>query len=244
MSSSHGLDSKYWCIVPAAGVGSRMGAAHPKQYLSLLDKTICEHTLLRLLSVPRIEKIIVCVSGADTWWPGLSLNGDPRILSVEGGGERCDSVLNGLHLLRTMAADSDWVLVHDVARPCVRVADIERLMQITASQQNGGILATPVRDTLKRSGKTGSGENKNTVAATVDRSNLWHALTPQLFRVGELTAALQGALQAGVTVTDEASAIEWQGGTPLLVEGHPDNIKITHPNDLPLALLFLKQTHN
>ena len=238
MSSQTGSAPKYWCIVPAAGVGKRMGVEYPKQYLSLLDKTVCEHTLLRLLSVPDIEKIIVAVSRTDTWWPNLSLKNDPRVISVEGGKERCDSVLNGLHFLRTIAADSDWVLVHDVARPCVRVADIQNLMKITAEKSNGGILATPVRDTLKRS------DENNEIGATVHRSHLWQALTPQLFRVGELTLALRGALDEGAVITDEASAIEWRGGKPLLVEGHPDNIKITHPNDLSLALLFLKQTHD
>lgn len=233
------IDSKpqYWCIVPAAGVGRRMGADHPKQYLSLLDKTVCEHTLLRLLSVPGISKVVVCVSPEDTWWPKLSLKDDPRIVAVDGGKERCDSVLNGLHYLRTLAADSDWVLVHDVARPCVRVTDIETLIGQAGAHSCGGILATPVRDTLKRA------DASQEIADTVDRSQMWQALTPQMFKVGELTHALESALAEGVTITDEASAIEWAGGKPLLVEGHPDNIKITHPNDLSLALLFLKQTH-
>lgn len=228
-------ETNYWCVVPAAGVGKRMGVDYPKQYLSLLDKTVCEHTLLRLLSVPQLKKIIVCVSKTDTWWPQLSIKDDPRIVTVAGGKERCDSVLNGLNYLRTLAADSDWVMVHDVARPCVRVADIELLMAKTQDHPDGGILATPVRDTLKRA-------KGNTIATTVDRSQLWQALTPQLFKVGALTHALASALENQVTVTDEASAIEWAGGQPLLIEGHPDNIKITHPNDLPLALLFLKNT--
>ncbi len=229
--------ASYWCVVPAAGVGKRMGADHPKQYLSLLDKTVCEHTLLRLLSVPAIEKIIVCLSPEDTWWPRLSLQGDPRILTVEGGQERCHSVLNGLHFLRSLAADQDWVLVHDVARPCVRREDINTLINATRDHKDGGILATPVRDTLKRAGE------QQQIQETVDRTCLWHALTPQLFRVGALTHALESALAAGATITDEASAIEWAGGDPLLVEGHPDNIKITHPSDLSLALLYLQQHH-
>ncbi|MCG8670395.1 MAG: 2-C-methyl-D-erythritol 4-phosphate cytidylyltransferase [Pseudomonadales bacterium] len=238
--TSTNIEPRYWCIVPAAGVGARMGADHPKQYLSLLEKTVCEHTLLRLLSVPEIEKIVVCLSPSDTWWPNLSLRDDPRILTVDGGAERCDSVLNGLHFLRTMASDTDWVMVHDVARPCVRVADIHQLIESTKQHPWGGILATPVRDTLKRAKSTG---DQAEIESTVDRTSLWQALTPQLFRVGDLTSALAASLEANVTITDEASAIEWHGGEPLLVEGHPDNIKITHPNDLPLALLFLKQTH-
>ena len=231
-------DPTYWCVVPAAGVGKRMGAHHPKQYFTLLNKTVCEHTLLRLLSVRAIEKIIVCLSPGDSWWPELSLFDEPRILTVDGGQERCDSVLNGLHFLRNMAADQDWVMVHDVARPCVRVADIEKLMAATRDHLCGGILATPVRDTLKRAGE------HQQIAETVDRTALWHALTPQLFRVAELTHALEAALAAGVTITDEASAIEWAGGRPLLVEGHPDNIKITHPCDLSLAQSYLQQHRN
>ena len=227
----------YWCVVPAAGVGKRMGADHPKQYLSLLNKTVCEHTLLRLRSVPHIRKIVVCLSPEDTWWPALSLHDDPAIVTVDGGSERCHSVLNGLHYLRTLAADDDWVLVHDVARPCVRREDIEKLIAATRDHRDGGILATPVRDTLKREGQ------QQQISETVDRTRLWHALTPQLFRVGALTHALEAALAAGATVTDEASAIEWAGGDPLLVEGHPDNIKITHPSDLSLALLYLQQHH-
>lgn len=230
-------DPTYWCVVPAAGIGKRMGAEHPKQYLSLLDKTVCEHTLLRLLSVPKLEKLVVCISKTDDWWPKLALAGDPRIITVDGGQERCHSVLNGLHYLRTFAADSDWVLVHDVARPCVRVADIENLIAKTRDHKDGGLLATPVRDTLKRAA------GNQHVETTVDRTDLWQALTPQLFKVGALTHALEAALAQQVTITDEASAIEWAGGEPLLVEGHPDNIKITHPNDLPLALLFLQQHH-
>lgn len=224
----------YWCVVPAAGAGKRMGADHPKQYLTLFNKTVCEHTLLRLLGLPEICRIIVCVSPSDTWWPNLSLCKESRITTVLGGAERCHSVLNGLRHLRTLAADNDWVLVHDVARPCVRSADIRLLMERTRHHAHGGILATPVRDTLKKA--TAADE----IDHTVDRSQLWQALTPQLFRVGDLTDALETALAAGVSITDEASAIEWAGGHPLLVEGHPDNIKITHPNDLPLALLYLK----
>ncbi|MDX1693719.1 MAG: 2-C-methyl-D-erythritol 4-phosphate cytidylyltransferase [Ketobacteraceae bacterium] len=228
----------YWCVVPAAGIGRRMGAEHPKQYLSLLDKTVCEHTLLRLLSVPGIRQIVVCLAPDDIWWPRLSLHEHPRITTVAGGIERCDSVLNGLHFLRSLAADEDWVLVHDVARPCVRRKDIEALMAATRNHQDGGILATPVRDTLKRSGAD------QHISETVDRTSLWHALTPQLFPVGALTCALEAALANQVTITDEASAIEWAGGRPLLVEGHPDNIKITHPSDLSLALMYLQHQHS
>lgn len=214
-----------------------MGADHPKQYLKLMDKTVCEHTLMRLLGIAEIDQIVVSVSPEDSWWSALSLKNEPRITSVKGGKERCDSVLNGLNALRAKAEDHDWVMVHDVARPCVRVEDIHLLMQQTRSHDCGGILATPVRDTMKRSNADGE------IQKTVDRNGLWHALTPQIFRYGRLKQALTDALAAGQPITDEASAIEWAGGAPLLVEGHPDNIKITHPNDLKLALLYLREQH-
>lgn len=229
--------ARYWCVVPAAGVGRRMGTDYPKQYLKLMDKTVCEHTLIRLLGISEIEQIVVSVSPEDAWWPTLSLQNDSRITSVKGGQERCDSVLNGLNALRAHAEDHDWVIVHDVARPCVRKDDIRSLMQRTQNHSCGGILATPVRDTMKRSNPHGE------IQQTVDRNGLWHALTPQLFRYGQLKQALTDALDAGQPITDEASAIEWAGGAPLLVEGHPDNIKITHPNDLKLALLYLREQH-
>ena len=226
---------KYWCIVPAAGVGKRMGANVPKQYLNLLGKTVLEHTLERLLSVSGLSQIVVCVSPGDEYWGRVSLS-HTRIKTAEGGRERCDSVLNGLNYLTANGvADTDWVMVHDVVRPCVRVGDIERLMAETADSSVGGILASPVRDTMKRA--MGAG----TVGETVCRDHLWHALTPQLFRVGMLRGALSKALESGVRVTDESSAIEWAGYRPLLVEGHPDNIKVTHKADLQLAELFIQQ---
>jgi len=226
---------RYWCIVPAAGVGQRMGASHPKQYLKLSDKTVCEHTLLRLLELEDIERVIVCLSAQDDWWQKTPLSNDGRIDVVPGGAERCDSVLNGLSFLEGKAGENDWVLVHDVARPCVRVTDIQALIDKTRDHSVGGLLAAPVRDTMKRANASGE------VETTVCRDNLWHALTPQIFRFGVLKKALSEALQKTIKVTDEASAIEWAGGSPLLVEGCPDNIKITHPDDLQLAKLYLQQ---
>jgi len=227
---------KHWCIVPAAGVGKRMGANVPKQYLTLLSKTVLEHTLERLLSVSGLSQVVVCVSPDDEYWERVSLKGHSRIKTAAGGRERCDSVLNGLDYLTANGVNgTDWVMVHDVVRPCVRVGDIERLMAQTADSSVGGILASPVRDTMKRA------MGEGTVGETVCRDHLWHALTPQLFRVGLLREALSKALESGVRVTDESSAIEWAGHRPLLVEGHPDNIKITHKADLQLAELFIQQ---
>jgi 2-C-methyl-D-erythritol 4-phosphate cytidylyltransferase len=166
----------------------------------------------------------------------LPIASHPLIHVVAGGAERCDSVLNALHALRSTAAADDWVLVHDVARPCVDPNDIQRLIDTLASSDAcGGILATPVRDTMKRA------DDQGCIQHSVERSGLWHALTPQMFRYGLLVTALQAACEAGVTITDEASALEWRGQHPRLIEGRPDNIKVTHPQDLALVALALSQ---
>lgn len=227
---------RLWCVVPAAGVGKRFGAAVPKQYLILNQQTVIEHTLQRLLSIPCVEKIIVALSAEDARFESLSIASESRLVSVEGGEERSDSVRNGLLSLSQYASKNDWVLVHDVARPCVRVNDVLALLdQVEVASAIGGILAHPVRDTMKRANASCQ------VTETVDRDCLWHALTPQLFRVGELLQALILAEQDKAQVTDEASAMERLGHSPLLVEGHSDNIKITHPQDLQLAALYLQQ---
>lgn len=219
---------KFFAVVPAAGVGRRMGGEMPKQYLSLCGRSIVEQTLNKLLCVSNLEKIIVAVSAADDHWTSLAVASHPRIVKVIGGRERSDSVLNGLVHLSTFANESDWVLVHDVARPCVAVNDIQRMMQHLSDHKVGGILAIPVNDTLKR-------VNGVAIEATVDRLQLWQAQTPQMFRLGMLRDALSRAVCDGVTVTDEASAIERAGYYPVVVEGSNSNIKITRPEDLPLA---------
>lgn len=225
-----------WCVVPAAGVGKRFGSALPKQYLPLLDQTVCEHTLERLLQLREIRRIVVSLSAEDTQFKQLKIATEPRIHTTLGGAERCHSVLNGLKALQPDARDSDWVLVHDVARPCLRPDDVRKLLQqVEVAGAIGGILANPVRDTMKRSNA------QNRILETVCRNQLWHALTPQLFRLGQLRDGLESALAENALVTDEASALERAGHQPLLVEGHPDNIKITHPQDLPLAALFIQQ---
>ena len=228
-----------WCVVPAAGVGKRFGSAVPKQYLPLHCQTVCEHTLQRLLQVEPIQRIVVCLSSEDQTFRQLDVARDARISTTLGGGERCHSVLHGLHALAADASDDDWVLVHDVARPCIRPDDVRKLLhQVQTENAIGGILANPVRDTMKRSNA------HRHIVDTVSRDQLWHALTPQLFPLGLLRDAIESALADHAIVTDEASAIERIGHQPLLVEGHPDNIKITHPQDLPLAALFIQQQEN
>lgn len=221
-----------WAVVPAGGRGARMGSELPKQYLQLAGASILEHTLQRLLGEPRILGIVVALAAGDDLGRTIVAPHAPRVQVAAGGAERCHSVLNGLDALP--AADEDWALVHDAARPCLRPMDLARLIDQLAADPVGGILGVPVRDTLKRCGAGGA------IDATVDRASLWHALTPQMFRVGLLRAALREALAAGRLVTDEAQAVELAGHTPRMVEGHGDNLKITRPEDLPLAEWYLR----
>lgn len=227
--------ARYWAMVPAAGAGKRMGSAIPKQYLPLAGQPVIAHTLDTLLRYPHFAGLVVAISAGDEWWPavaaGIATNKPLQI--VTGGAERCHSVLNGLDALWQHAHPNDWVLVHDAARPCLTVSDLDRLLAELTNDPIGGLLAIPVRDTLKQ---TDAGQR---VAATVDRSQLWYALTPQMFRLGILRDALQAALQSGLLVTDEAAAMEAAGFAPRLVEGRADNLKITRPEDLALAEFYL-----
>ncbi|MDA3133747.1 2-C-methyl-D-erythritol 4-phosphate cytidylyltransferase [Atlantibacter subterranea] len=217
-------------VVPAAGIGSRMQSDCPKQYLTIGDHTILEHAVASLLRHPRVGRVIVAVSPADKQFDALPLACDPRVMRVDGGRERADSVLAGLK----MADGAAWVLVHDAARPCLHPDDLDALLAITAHSRVGGILAAPVRDTMKR-GEPG----KALIAHTVDRIDLWHALTPQLFPLELLRDCLIRALNEGATITDEASALEHCGYHPELVAGRGDNIKVTRPEDLALAAFYL-----
>ncbi|MDC7824245.1 MULTISPECIES: 2-C-methyl-D-erythritol 4-phosphate cytidylyltransferase [Pseudomonadaceae] len=217
----------FWVVIPAAGIGSRMRADRPKQYLQLAGRTILEHTLDCFLDHPRLKGLVLSLAADDPFWPALPCATDPRIQRVEGGAERADSVLAGLlRLVELGAQEGDWVLVHDAARPNLARSDLDRLLAELADDPVGGLLAVPARDTLKRIGADGR------VAETVDRSLIWQAYTPQMFRFAALHRALADALVAGVAVTDEASALEWAGQAPKLVEGRADNLKITRPEDL------------
>ncbi|MCW4442026.1 2-C-methyl-D-erythritol 4-phosphate cytidylyltransferase [Vibrio splendidus] len=220
-------------VVPAAGVGSRMKADRPKQYLQIHGKTILEHTVEKLLSHPQVSKIVVAVSDDDPYYPELPLNLNPLVIRVSGGTERADSVLSALDYIAQQQL-SDWVMVHDAARPCIQLSDIDKLISGAMTHDVGAILAAPVRDTMKR-GVQGQIEH------TVDRVDLWHALTPQMFRSKPLRKVLSEALQQGVSITDEASAFEWKGLSPALIAGRSDNFKITQPEDLALAEFYLSQ---
>lgn len=225
-------------VVPAAGIGSRMQTECPKQYLHIGDKTILEHAVASLMAHPRVGQVIVAISPNDTHFSSLPLAAHPRVRVVIGGGQRADSVLAGLQA----AGNAEWVLVHDAARPCLHQDDLENLLSITATSKVGGILAAPVRDTMKR-GEPG----KALIAHTVDREDLWHALTPQLFPLELLRSCLLRALDEGATITDEASALEYCGFHPALISARADNIKVTRPEDLALAAFYLTrltQTEN
>lgn len=224
--------NKMIAIVPAAGVGSRMKADRPKQYLTLLGKTVLEHTLEQLLAHPNIAQVVVALSLDDPYFCDLPLANHPRVIRVNGGKERADSVLSALEYVCQHQL-GEWVLVHDAARPCVTHADISQLIATAMAHPVGAILAAPVRDTMKR------GDGLQQIEHTVDRSALWHALTPQMFRAEPLRAVLNTALQQQAVITDEASAFEWCGKKPALVTGRADNLKITQPEDLALAEFYL-----
>lgn len=221
------MTARFWLVIPAAGVGARMLADRPKQYLEVAGRCILEHTLGCFLDHPGLLGAVVCLAEDDPYWPHLALASDARIRRAPGGRERADSVLAGLRCLRDAGAgEDDWVLVHDAARPNLAREDLDRLLGVLAEDAVGGLLAVPARDTLKRAGADGR------VEETVERAPIWQAYTPQMFRLAALRRALADALAAGAAITDEASALEWAGQAPRLVEGRADNLKITRPEDL------------
>lgn len=225
--------SRYWAVVPAAGIGSRMGGDMPKQYLQLAGQPVLQRTLGALLAWERIERVVVALAEGDRFWHELDAAQDPRVITTIGGAMRSDSVRAGLQALSGVAAANDWVLVHDAARPCLRLADIQQLATSLADEPVGGLLAVAVAETVKRA------SDDARVLETVPRADLWLAQTPQLFRYGLLCDAMSAAARHGSSVTDEAAAVEQAGHKPVLVPGHPGNIKITRPEDLLLAERFL-----
>ena len=225
---------RYWAVIPAAGVGTRMQAGFPKQYLTINNKAVIEYTLGAFCNHERISGVVVAISPQDTYWPDLHITKHPKIMTTAGGKERCHSVLNCLHYLLGIASADDWVLVHDAVRPCINKQDIDVLIRELNGHPVGGLLALPVRDTMKRT------NDKNIVCETVDREKLWHALTPQMFHLGALHQALETAIDKGRIVTDECQAMELAGASPRLVQGRIQNIKVTHKDDLPLVELYLK----
>ena len=223
---------RYWLVMPAAGVGRRFGHNTPKQYADLRGRTVMEWALDPFLADRRCVGAVVVIANADPHWPEVAAR-LPAVAVAAGGSERSGSVRNGLHVLARRAAADDWVLVHDAARPCIGTQDLERLLERVAQHPVGGILAVPAADTLKRA------RDHREIVETVDRADLWRALTPQMFRYGQLCEALDLAAAAGRQPTDEAQALEWTGKHPLVVEGSSANIKITGADDLVIAAALL-----
>lgn len=222
------LSPPVWVLIPCAGNGSRAGSEGPKQYQRVAGQPMVRHTLAAFEAVPGLAGVLVVVSEGDTFFD----NDDAIVLIAAcGGNTRALSVLNGLNaLLERGAALQDWVMVHDAARCLITPAQIQSLITACLPDAVGGLLALKLPDTLKR-------EAGGRVAQTVDRSDKWLAQTPQMFRIGELQAAL---LAAGDAVTDEASALEFVGRQPLLVEGSAQNFKVTYPQDFALAQAILQ----
>jgi 2-C-methyl-D-erythritol 4-phosphate cytidylyltransferase len=215
--------------VPAAGVGARMGAGSPKQYLPIGGKPMLRHTLDAFVSSPLIAHTYVVVSIDD---PVIDTVVPPKGVTVLrcGGDSRLESVRNGLWALDRELHANDWVLVHDAARPGLNGELIEKLIRETGEHPVGGLLALPVVDTVKRA--------INDDVATVSRDGLWLAQTPQMFRFRLLLDALDAATDPS-TITDDASAVEALGLAPKLVEGHPRNLKVTLPADIRIAEMYL-----
>jgi 2-C-methyl-D-erythritol 4-phosphate cytidylyltransferase len=215
-----------------------MQSAIPKQYLPLLGHPVILHTIERLCTHPHIQGVLVGIAREDQHWPSLAaeLKRLPKFLGTSPGGEtRAQTVLNGLKELTKHAKPGDWVLVHDAVRPCVRHGDIDKLISAVSAGEEGGLLAFPVSDTVKRV------DNAGRVLETVSREGLWRAATPQMFRINALAHTLDQAVKTGQEITDEASAVEAAGGQPQVVACHTDNIKITLADDLALAELYMKQ---
>jgi 2-C-methyl-D-erythritol 4-phosphate cytidylyltransferase len=224
---------RYWLVMPAAGTGRRFGEDTPKQYASLHGRTVIEWALAPFVSDPRCAGVTIAIATDDTRWPRLSER-LPNVTVTPGGAERAESVRNALTTLGRRASPDDWVLVHDAARPCLSVGDRDRLLTQLGAHPVGGLLAIPVSDTIKQS------TSERAVEKTVDRSALWRAQTPQMFRYGRLLEALERAIAGRRYPSDEAQAIEWLGDQPQLVEGSAENIKITTPHDLSVAEAILK----
>lgn len=224
----------YWAIVPAAGTGQRFGSQLAKQFQLIGDKMVADHSLSRLLAISSLKKIIVPCDTNCSHWAQVHSSGDQRVELIAGGVERIHSVLNGLRALADLADPDDWVLVHDMARPCITSADIKKLIDQLQEHPVGGILAVPVSDTLKKIQPVDI-EQMSAIETTLDRSDFFAAQTPQMFRYGLLVRALETMLEEQQLPTDEASAIEYLGQQAMIVEGRSDNIKITHPQDLVIA---------
>lgn len=225
---------RYFALLPAAGVGARMGAGHPKQYLDIHGRPMIWHAIRAFERHPAIARVYVVLSADDGWWADYDWSAFTKLrVSRRGGASRAESVRNGLCAMSDEVTAEDWVLVHDAARPCLSRGLLDKLLTEVAGDAVGGILAAPVADTLKREGEGGR------IQETVARDRLWGAQTPQMFRHALLLKALEAA---GTAVTDEASALEYLGLSPRLVESDLTNLKVTYPRDLEVAAWLLARS--
>lgn len=224
---------KIWAIVPAAGQGKRFSQTKPKQFFELNGKLVAEHSLSRLLAVPQLEQIIVPSDIDCSWWSQVPCLSQAKIKQVKGGEQRANSVLNGLMSISASAAEDDWVLVHDIARPCITAEDINQLISAVKDHPVGGILVARVDETLKKVAAD------NHITATIERTEHRLAQTPQMFRYGLLKQTICDCLQQNIIPTDEAFAIESAGYKVLAVEGRRDNLKITREEDLAIATAIM-----
>ena len=221
--------AQYWVVIPATGIGQRMKASYPKQYIKLSGKSILQHTLDNLLSYPRVTGAVLILNSNDTHWDKLNYHHDKPVLLCTGGEQRHHSVYNGLKRLKLQTDDNPYVLIHDAVRPFVSHSDLDRLLEVLDDCEDGALLAAPVADTLKL-----ADDNLN-VKSTHPRDNLWRAFTPQAFKLDKIFSALNQVINNKLEVTDDASAMELMDMHPCLVQGDVQNIKITTPQYLLLA---------
>ncbi len=219
---------RIWAVIPAAGVGKRYSSDIPKQYLSLNGMPVLLHSINKFVKLDEIHEILVALNPDDEFWQKLNFS-HPKVKTINGGPERCNSVNSALEELSGRAENGDWILVHDAVRPCISDFDLNKIIEIVHDEDVGGLLACPILDTIKE-----VGDNLD-VLKTIPREGLWSAMTPQIFRYELLKKALNAVLNSGRSVTDEAKAIELIGLTPKIIEGDKTNIKITHPSDMVLA---------
>lgn len=226
--------TRYWGLIPAAGVGQRMGAAIPKQFLKIGDKTLIERTMLALAEHDRIEGLCVGLPDVEEYGEHIK-SVHSKVMDVFCGSDtRSGTVLNGIqHLINLGCSTDDWLLVHDANRPFLTKDEVTHLIESVGDDENGGIVGLPVIDTLKLS-KEGS------ICKTMNRENCYRALTPQMFKLGLLHDALSQCMQQGIVVTDESQAMEKMGFRPKMVVGSSTNIKITTPSDLEFAKVMVK----
>lgn len=228
-------------IIVAAGIGSRFSnsdsaaenalKAKPKQYQMIGNQSVLAHSICAF-NQASVNSVTVVLNPTDPYWEQQGkINCKHNLRTTDGGAQRHDSVRNGI---KSLAADpQDWIIVHDAARPCVSAGEIDDLIQTCLSKQQGGLLVKPISDTIKQS------HDGTKVDLTLDRNQLFAALTPQMFRCGDLLKALT-VYEAGC-ITDESSALEAQGHHPLMVIGKSNNLKITTFEDLAMAEAILKQ---